>query len=174
MLDLLLEPTAMFVKSGLKAFRQSKEHHNLLIAVQDRIRREVKFNTAILQEFMKYSGNNDPAEENLCLALLKSLQTEAFDEINKGVLPLSIFFEQKSLESDFPNWPKKETTQYFKWMENIITQYDLLERIYHRIKLTKTFAECNRLQGNMKYIQFMLIGLQKSMVNTDLQSISLK
>jgi len=37
MLDLLLEPTAMFVKGGLKAFRQSKEHHNLLIAVQDRI-----------------------------------------------------------------------------------------------------------------------------------------
>ncbi|HHB92544.1 MAG TPA: hypothetical protein ENK59_04945 [Thioploca sp.] len=169
MLDLLLEPTAMFVKGGIKAFRKSQEHHNLLIAVQDRIRREVKFNTALLQEFTKYK-NSDSPEEYLCLTLIKALETEAFDEINKGVLPLSMFFEQKSLKSDFPKWPEKE--KYFKWMENIITQYDLLERIYHRIKLIKTFAEGNRVQGNVRYIQFMLIGLQKSIANTDIQSTS--
>ncbi|MDM8565028.1 hypothetical protein QUF74_05190 [Candidatus Halobeggiatoa sp. HSG11] len=170
MLDLLLEPTALFVKGGIDAFRTSKEHHNLLIAVQDRIRREVKFNTAILQEFMKYS-NDSSKDEYLCLTLLKALQTEAFDEINRGVLPLSIFFEKKSLKSDFPNWQKKETEQFFKWMENIESQYDLLERVYHRIKLAQTFAEGNRLQGNMRYIQFMLIGLQKSIANTELKAI---
>ncbi|MBE9561574.1 MAG: hypothetical protein IMF12_01745 [Proteobacteria bacterium] len=171
MLDLLLEPTAIFIKSGISAFRKSKEHHNLLIAVQDRIRREVKFNAAILQEFMKYS-NDSSKDEYLCLTLLKGLQTEAFDEINKGILPLSIFFEKKSLKSDFPNWQKKDTEQYFKWMDSIETQYDLLERVYHRIKLAQTFAKGNRLQGNMRYIQFMLIGFQKSISNTELQTAS--
>ncbi|MCK5877324.1 MAG: hypothetical protein KAG43_06800 [Candidatus Marithrix sp.] len=168
MLDLLLEPTALFVKGGIKAFRKSKEHHNLLIAVQDRIRREVKFNSALLQEFMKFASGSSK-DDYLCITLLKALETEAFDDINRGVLPLSIFFEKKSLKSDFPNW--QETEQYFKWMKSIETQYDLLERVYHRIKLAQTFAKAERLQGNMRYIQYMLIGLQKSIANTDLQAI---
>ena len=173
MLDLLLEPTTVFVRNGIKAFRASKEHQNLSIAVQDRIRREVRFNAALLQEIMKFSenGNSVKKDEHICLTLIKALQTEAFDEINKGVLPLSLFFEnQLAKEEIFPNWFEKN--KFFDWMKKIYTQYDLLERVYHRIKLAKTFAEAGRLQGNMKYIQFMLIGFEKSIANTDLQDQS--
>jgi len=51
-------------------------------------------------------------------------------------------------------------------VEDTLTEYDLLERIYHRIGLAKTFAECGQIQGNMDYIYFMLIGFEKSIIGT--------
>ncbi|MDM8557450.1 hypothetical protein [Candidatus Parabeggiatoa sp. HSG14] len=171
MLDLLLEPTKMFVKGGIDVFRRSKEHKNLLIVVQDRVRREVRFNSALLQEFNKCDKNKNTFkhDEQLRVALVKSLQTEAFDEVNKGVLPLALFFETELLKDEIwpksaTNWPEKE--KYLGWLKNVNTQYDLLERVYHRIKLTKTFAECGKIQGNINYVYFMLIGFEKSIANT--------
>ncbi len=95
MLDMLLEPTKTFVKGGIDAFRKSNEHNNLLIAVQDRILREVRFNSALLQELKKVDKNtNTPKYDDVIrLALVKSWRTEAFDEVNSGVLPLTLFFE---------------------------------------------------------------------------------
>jgi len=169
MLDLLLEPTRVFVKGGIDVFRKSKEHQNLLIAVQDRIRREIRFNSALLQELGKYdrSKNAFKHDNDLRLALVRSLRTEAFEEVNKGVLPLKLFFESQ-LSEDI--WPKKwqDRDKYLGWLKNVITQYDLLERIYHRIGLAKTFAECGQIQGNMDYIYFMLIGFEKSIIGTNI------
>jgi hypothetical protein len=169
MFDMLMEPTKKFVMGGIDAFRKSKEHQNLMIAVQDRIRREVRFNSAILQEFKKHDKNtNAPKyDKELRSALLKSLRTEAFDDMNQGMLPLALFFEGE-IDKDviFPNWAKQE--RYLDWLRNVVTQYDLLERIYHRIRLVKTFAECGEIQGEMDYIHFMLIGLEKSIANTSI------
>jgi hypothetical protein len=168
MLEMLMEPTKKFIAGGIDAFRKSKEHQNLLIAVQDQIRREVRFNSALLQE-LKRSTHKDDMEVRI--ALIKSLRTEAFDNINQGMLPLGLFFEAELVKEDiFPNWGKQDT--YLGWLKYVITQYDLLERVYHRIRLAKTFADCGKTQGDMDYIHFMLIGFEKSIANTNITNPS--
>lgn len=162
MWDILIEPAKTFIKGGLDAFRKSDEIKNLTLAIQDRIRREVRFNAAILDEINKGDNDGQPKNpDNVRLALVGSLKTNAFDDINNGLIPIALFF---ALELDKDKWPKwKNKDQYLGYTKSDKAQVDLLERIYHRISLAKTFAGCEKLQGNLDYIRFMLAALDVSL-----------
>jgi len=96
MFDLLLEPAKLFVEKGLDAYRKTQEHKNLRIAIQDRIRREVRFNVALLSEHINETKDGQAKHENKIRAgLIKSLRTTAFDDADSGVVPLTLFFEDK-------------------------------------------------------------------------------
>lgn len=165
MLDLLLEPAKIFVEKGIEAFRKSQEHKNLRVAIQDRIRREVRFNITLLEEYLtKKTDGTAKHDEDVRASLLKSLRTCAFDDVDSGMLPLKLFFEQGLGDAIWPKggFKPEDRDQFLKWVSKDKTQYDLLERIYHRLRIAKTFASCGKPQGNMEYIRFMLIAFEKS------------
>lgn len=135
MWDLLVEPAKTFIKGGLDAFRKSDEIKNLTIAIQDRVRREARFNAAVLDEIGKEDNGQPKNSEDVRVALVGSLKTSAFDDINNGPIPISLFFSLKLDRDKWPNWKNKE--QYLKYTVSDVTQVDLLERIYHRISLGK-------------------------------------
>lgn len=162
MLDLLLEPAKMFVEKGIDAYRKTKEHRNLRIAVQDRLRREVRFNVALLNEFSTEKNGAAKHEEAVRKGLIKSLRTNAFDDADCGIVPLALFFEDELKDDIWPSLAFPAKDKYGKWLGAVNTQYDLLERIYHRIRIAKTFAECGKVQGDMDYIRYMLIAFEKS------------
>jgi hypothetical protein len=166
MWDLLVEPAKTFIKGGLDAFRKSDEFKNLTIAIQDRVRREARFNAAVLEELNKEENGQPKHPENVRVALVKSLRTEAFDDINNGAIPISLFFSLKLDRNKWPHWKSKE--KYLKYTASDVAQVNLLERIYHRINLAKTFAGCGKLQGNYDYIQFMLAALDASIKSTQI------
>lgn len=166
MWDLLVEPAKTFIKGGLDAFRKSDEIKNLTIAIQDRVRREARFNAAVLDEIGKEENGQPKNSEDVRVALVGSLKTSAFDDVNNGPIPISLFFSLKLDRDKWPNWKNKE--QYLKYTASDVTQMDLLERIYHRISLAKTFAGCGKLQGNLDYIRFMLAALDVSIKSTQI------
>lgn len=163
MLDLLLEPAKIFVEKGLDFYKKTQEHKNLRVAVQDRIRREVRFNIALLTEFITEKNGVAKHEETIRGGLIKSLRTSAFDDADSGILPLPLFFEDE-LANEI--WPSKgfdiNKEKYKEWLKAVKTQYDLLERVYHRIRIAKTFAECGKIHGDLDYVRFMLIAFEKS------------
>lgn len=172
MLDLLLKPAKAFVETGIEAFRKSKEHKNLLIAVQDRIRREVRFNITLLNEFLTVKADGTAKHDHTVReALIRSLRSDGFDQIDSGMVPLKLFFED---ELTGAIWPKAgfkpaDLKLFMTWVGKDKSQYDLLERIYHRIRLTKTFAECGKVQGSMEYLRFMLIAFEISIANSEVK-----
>jgi hypothetical protein len=161
MWDILIEPAKTFIKGGLDAFRKSDEIKSLTLAIQDRIRREVRFNAAILDEINKDDNGQPKNPENVRLALVRSLRTNAFDDINNGLIPIVLFFSSELDKDKWPKWKSKE--KYLLYTHSDKMQVDLLERIYYRISLAKTFAECGKLQGNFDYIRFMLAALDVSL-----------
>ncbi len=164
MWDLLIEPTKAFIKGGLDAFRKSEEIKNLTMVIQDRIRREARFNAAVLDEICKEEHGQPKNPMDVRVALVRSLRTHAFDDVNNGSIPLDLFFSASLNREQWPNWRNKD--QYMKYTASDAHQLDLLERVYHRINLAKTFAECGKLQGNLDYIRFMLAALDISIKST--------
>ncbi len=171
MWDLLAEPAKTFIKGGLDAFRKSDEIKNLTLAIQDRIRREVRFNAAIFDAISK-DDSSLKTPEVVRAALVGSLRTDAFDDINNGLIPIVLFFSPELDKHKWPKWKNKDL--YLEYLQSTETQVDLLERIYHRISLAKTFAECGgSMQVNLDYIRFMLAALDVSMKSMPKPSTSM-
>lgn len=170
MLDLLLEPAKLFIEKGLDAYRKTKEHQNLRLAIQDRIRREIRYNQALLTEIVSQPNNEHKHEEQIRLGLIRALRTDAFDDADSGIVPLGLFFEQTLPDSI---WPTKgfeaKKAKYLEWLTRVQTQYALLERAYHRIRIARAFAECGKIHGELSYIRFMLIGLEQSMTESEIR-----
>ncbi len=166
MWDLLVEPAKTFIKGGLDAFRKSDEIKNLTIAIQDRVRREARFNAAVLDEIGKEENGQPKHPDDVRVALVNSLKTSAFDDVNNGAIPISLFFSSNLNRDKWPNWKNRDL--YLKYTASDSTQVNLLERVYHRINLAKTFAECGKLQGNLDYIRFMLAALDVSIKSTQI------
>lgn len=138
MIDLLLEPAKLFIEKGLDAYRKTKEHENLRLTIQDRIRREIRYNQALLTEIVSQSNKDHKHDEQIRLGLIRALRTDAFDDADSGIVPLSLFFEQALFDSI---WPTKgfevKKAKYLDWLAKVQTQYALLERAYHRIRIAR-------------------------------------
>lgn len=163
MFDVLLEPAKIFVEKGLDAYRKTQEHKNLRIAMQDRIRREVRFNVALLNEYINQKKDGEAKhEKEIREGLIKSLRTTAFDDADAGVVPLTLFFEDKIGDDVWPQKGFDSKDKYKGYLKSVQTQYDLLERIYYRIRIAKTFADCGKIYGDMDYVRFMLVAFEKA------------
>lgn len=165
MLDLLIEPAKIFFEKGIDAYRKTQEHKNLRVAVQDRIRREVRFNVALLNEFVTEKNGTAKHEDAIRGGLIKSLRTMAFDDADSGIVPMTLFFDEELMTDVWPVRGFEAAQEKYKgWVKSLETQYDLLERTYHRIRIARTFAECGKVHGDIDYIRFLLIACEKSLV----------
>ena len=166
MLDLFIEPAKSLLRMGIDTFKTSEDMKTLTIVVQDRVQREVKFNLEVVQQIVKKDKNGELANpEDVRLALVKSLRTRAFDELNNETIPVSLFFACPLEREKWPKNPKTwgDVERYMKHTAADETLADLLERLYHRMYLAKTYADCGKLQGDMDYMRFLLMALLNSL-----------
>lgn len=171
MWELLIEPAKKFIEGGIDAFVKSKDYQNLSLAVQDRLRREVRLNNSLLEAIEEVEPNTTTPRhaDSVKIELLRSVQTNAFDDTTGGGLPLSIFFSSDISPDWFPKntkeWPKRD--QYLKNIRTIKKQHELVERIYHRLKIARTFALAGKLNGDLHYLRFLLIGAERSIAEAN-------
>jgi len=162
MLELLLGPANLFLKRGIESFSKSKDFKNLKAAMHDRVRRECKYNRAILDELKKDDDEDQTLPQEAKIALINSIKTEAFDDINSGVIPLCVFFPDEIDKGKWPAWGNK-TEKYMVYTSSIKSQSDIVERLYHRIAIAKTFAKCSMLRGDMDYLRFLIAILENTL-----------
>lgn len=173
MLELLIGPAKKLLEMGIETFKKSEDMRTLTVVVQDKILRETRFNLEVFQQIVKRDKEGAFINsEEVRLALIKALRTTAFDELNNETIPVSLFFPYPV---DKGKWPKDSRTwgkieKYLEYTESVRTQADLLERLYHRLFLIKTFAECGKLQGDLNYICFLLMALLKSLKGVQLEA----
>lgn len=169
MIDLLLEPAKVFIAGGIEQFRKSQELKNLTVAVKDRLRREIQFNTAILDEAIKLRGKGrdgedeegTPGNDDVIVALILSLRTQAFDAVNEGPIPVCLMISGPLDKSRWPSMRAKE--KYDGYLASTTTVEELLDRTYYRIHIVKTLASCGKLGFNLGYIRYMLICLRMAL-----------
>lgn len=156
MWEILVDPAKTVIATGLEAFMRSAERKNLQRAVRDRILREVRFNKALLSDIID-SPKMSADHEN---ALISSLRTLAFDDLDSGILPLSIFFEGILSPELWPATFRKAKT--YRANLSMVTSLDaLLERIYHRIRIVKAMSGGDESGCDLAYIVYMLIAFEQ-------------
>ncbi|PID66040.1 MAG: hypothetical protein CR975_04975 [Gammaproteobacteria bacterium] len=163
MIDLFLEPAKILISKGVKQFLSSEEQKNLSIAVTDALKREMRFNIAILKEIAKLDGS----DENTRCALMASLKTYIFDKANRHPVPLSLLVVQP-LDKTQVVWKNTEEKERFlKYIRKDQMLLALIERAYYRIHIGQTLAKCGKHNIDYSYIQFML-----SLANNNVLSIN--
>jgi len=155
MWELLIDPAKSLITSGLEAFMRSAERRNLQLAVRDRILREVRFNKALLSDIIDSPKMHADQER----ALIASLRTAAFDDLDSGLLPLAAFFEGPLNSEAWPMTFRKAKT-YRANLAQVNTLDSLLERVYHRIRIVKTMAAVTESGCDLAYIVYMLIAFE--------------
>ncbi|NLA90601.1 MAG: hypothetical protein GX843_03035 [Synergistaceae bacterium] len=166
MFELLLGPAKKLLEMGIETFRKSEDLKTLTVVVQDKILRETRYNLEIFQQLLrkKVDGSFSNPEE-IRLALTEAIRASAFDELDNGCIPLSFLFPLDAGKEKWPKNPEKwgDVEKYLQHTESIKTQADLLERLYHRIFLLKTYGECGKIHGDLRYICFLLMALNNSL-----------
>ncbi len=166
MFDLLFGPAKMLIEKGMDHFKKSEELKNLTFVIKDKILRETRFNLEIVQQLLR---RVEAKEKGAQLALIKAIRTSAFDELDRGNIPISFLFPSGVDKGNWPKWCDKRVYEerYKKYTKSIDSQADLLERTYHRLYLLKTYAECGEVRGDIDYVCFLLQILRDSLKESE-------
>jgi hypothetical protein len=169
MVGILESVVGQFIGKGVEYLKGSIEFKRSKDAINERIARELRFNDELLKAILKHKKGEKP---ELISHLTESLQTKAFDAISDSSIPLTLFFAEsdirqedwKSIQEKFP-YP---SAIYFKWASTIGDSTELIERIYHRMKIIKLFSalDISKNQQSIKYVLFLIrayqLGIGKS------------
>ena len=168
MFELLLAPAKKLLEVGIDTFKKSEDLKTLTVVVQDKVLRETRFNLEIFEQILrKGKDGNYSNPDKIRLALIKAVRTNAFDELDSGNIPISFLFPR---DAEKEKWPRNEerwgdVKKYLDWTGSIKTQSDLLERVYQRLMLLKTYAECGSIYGDLYYVRFLLMALRNTLID---------
>lgn len=149
----------MFIDKGIALIKDNHEFNRLKDAINARIARELRFNSELLETIIRYKKLKN---EKLISTLTGSLQTTAFDSINDSSIPLTLFSGESEIKpKDWSSIREKfpyPSSNFVKWSVTINNPTDLIERIYHRIKIIKLFAsiDISKNQQSIKYVLFLI------------------
>jgi hypothetical protein len=138
-------------------------------AVRERVRSEVKLNLALLEKHWHHSKKASDAAAQLKEKqnLAHSLHISALEKAKDGDVPLSAVFHDDLIKPDLRTpvgQPRVKT--YKTWIAGDKHVADLLERAWSRIKQLKVSAESGRPTGDLRYLEFMLKVVLKSLART--------
>lgn len=148
MLELFSGVFSNLISKGLETWSEAKETELLRAAIRSRLHREVKLNLEIWKLVRKEA-------ENVVLADLVS--SDAFSEICSLNLPLDALLGRDPLPLEvFQLLQQYQNTSanqnYINWAKEIQTEIDLIERIWHRLRVLKVRKELNGSMGDTGYL----------------------
>jgi len=92
-IDLILSATQTLITKGVEFFQKSEETKRLRLCVQDRLRRELRFNREILDELARMEEGKNRWDGRERRRLVKALNTAAIDAVDGGMIPSGLLVE---------------------------------------------------------------------------------
>jgi hypothetical protein len=117
--------------------------------VHERILRELRLNIAVWQLF------REKAEPGI---VAKLISVAAFNEVSSLSVPLRLLFNTNSLSKsarDLLIDGGKIDGRYKKWSAGIDNEIDLIERIWHRLRVLEARQQLKGSLGNMEYLMHL-------------------
>lgn len=168
MWELLIDPIKTFLKGGIGAFTRSKEFGHIALAVRDRVRRECKFNGAVLDDLLGSRGKKRYTDDD-ALILIATLKTDAYQKLDEGVIPVALYFDTPLQKELWPEYLRNQN-RYMDYVKGINSLPELFDRTYYRILLAQTFAAHHRAQGDYRYLKFVVDALRLSLEQSESHS----
>lgn len=157
-IDLILSATQTLITKGVEFFQKSEETKRLRLCVQDRLRRELRFNREILDELARMEEGKNRWDGRERRRLVKALNTTAFDAVDGGMIPSGLLLEgDLQPQSFFMSWKGSEApAAYTVRVREVRTQAQLVERTYHRIRLYKLYGNSPERETDVQYLCFLV------------------
>ena len=157
-IDLILSATQTLITKGVEFFQKSEETKRLRLCVQDRLRRELRFNREILDELARMEEGKNRWDGRERRRLVKALNTAAIDAVDGGMIPSGLLLEgDLQPQSFFMSWKGSEApAAYTVRVREVRTQAQLVERTYHRIRLYKLYGNSPERETDVQYLCFLV------------------
>ncbi len=140
----------LFVDEGVEAFKNSTQLKQSQILFRDRLYREAKFN----MELSTYKGIEDKE-------FIDAIETKILDDIFNQILPVNYIFPDNldiEMIENFPSqWAK---ISYKRRITALSTQSELMNRIWHRVKMEKLNTKLNFVHGDLNFIRCLMRTLE--------------
>jgi hypothetical protein len=155
------------VKKGLEQLKKDAEFINSRNAIREAIFRELKFNKALLTEYRKqFDDVSNNAElfaarvkefEAFATELSNELDFSAFSKLEDSFMPIELYF---SGSVDLTTrWA--EDKAHKSWAASIKSETELIERIYHRLKILRARWRSHQptAYNSITYIEWLITQL---------------
>lgn len=151
------------IKLGIEQFDKISNNLELNKALKQRLVREIKFNIEILNKIIeKTKIKNQEKIKNLILLL----QTDFYDYLNDSLINIDKIIKSKAIDiSQQINNYTIRNKNFLSWSKELHSNHDILERVYHRLKIAKSLSSIDNIQNiqSYKYIHFLLLLLRDSL-----------
>lgn len=153
MFELFSGVTTKLVGLGLEKWGSAKEARLLRAAIRDRLHRDVKLN---LEVWKLYEKSEDPAT-----ALADLISVTAFNEVCSLNLPLwAVLSDMPALSRNVQDHMQQNNVahpngNYSRWTADIHTEIDLIERIWHRLRVLKARCSLDGSLGDCAYLMHL-------------------
>lgn len=131
------------VKKGVENLKRDAEFVNSRGAIREAVFRELKFNKALISEYTKQIGSfansveqfSEKTKEydSFAQELANELDFSAFTKLEDSFMPIDLYFSGSiDLNSRYA-----EDKAHKAWAASIKSETELIERIYHRLKILR-------------------------------------
>ena len=154
----MLENLVMLaLQKGWDSLEKGSEAKKLRLAIRSRLARETRFNLEV------FKGLDDPDKLSLVAA---ACSIEAIDEICSLNIPISLFFDGEELPEGVIEYLRGESVSngnFKKWTADIHNEVELVERVWHRLRILKVRYTQQVALGDLDYGRHLLQALLQSL-----------
>ena len=156
MLDMFLSPTLkLLFDYGFERFKSRKQVKTIRKVLSERLLREIKLNLEIFSDLKD--------EEEIAI---KAIDTSIIEAIFSQPIPLGLLFDNRIPDGDRED-ACQENQNYRNWMQTILTEADLIERVWHRLAIAKFRQSNNISKGDIKYLKQLLLLMKVCLSRTN-------
>ena len=143
--------------STFEFYQKYKKDDEMRQALYSNLKRELYFNLEIFDEIKKTKSENI----NELVSLLK---TDFYDTIKNSLIDLKNIKEPKEIDFSEIIDDEKLTNKNFKrWIANIKTDIELIEKVYLKISVLKSLASIGikKRDVSYQYVKFLMLILKR-------------
>jgi hypothetical protein len=155
------------VKKGVESLKHDRDFVNSRSAIRDAVLRELKFNKALINEYMRQLSSVANNSEQFATKtkeygtfakeLANELDFSAFSKLEDSFMPIELYF---SGSVDLTTrWA--EDKAHKSWAASIKSETELIERIYHRLKILRARWRSHQptAYNSITYIEWLITQL---------------
>jgi hypothetical protein len=147
------------ISKGYEAYKDRKEFNHLKIAIKEQLRRELRLNIEIIDEFLPKESQKKIIKIEDYSKQHSALRTSRFAAIANDVIPLSELLSEKINKDNY----SKARAEYIKKCAGDTHLHHLVERTYFRLEIAKVYSEGSASSINVGYLKFLVLTSIKSL-----------
>ena len=147
------------VDKGYTEYVKNKEFKTHVKAIKERLKLELRLNIEIISAFFPEANYKESVAPHEFSKAFNAIRTSAFSSLSDGVIPLSEIFSEKIENKIF----YESNQKYKEWCSNDKHLYQLIERTYLKLEVTKAYTDFSESKIDIGYLKFLILSCIKAL-----------